>query len=135
MRRPIRRGAGPAPLTPEQREFLRTGRHPSRVIGIGATPERRARLRRLWAEHAPTVTAEWVEESPWTRPWAWWAFGLNLAPQVGLEADSTPRQARYARRYSGTRCVPSPAAQRRYLRRFELPHPAEQAASGLPCDT
>jgi hypothetical protein len=123
MKRPIRRDAGPAPLTPELRVFLRTGRHSSRVIGIGATAERRARLRRLWAEHAPTVTAEWVEESPWTRPWAWWAFGLNLAPQVGLEADCTPRQARYARRYSGTGYVPPPEVQSRFLRRFG-PHDA-----------
>jgi hypothetical protein len=135
MKRPLRRTAGPTPLDDEMREFLHVGRFPEAFYALGAGLPRREAARALWAEHGAAVTAQWAAEAPGTRPRAFWAIGLDMHPQLGLDNDYTPRQLRYARRYGCAGYVPSREVQRRFLRRYGQLHPAEQAASGLPCDT
>jgi hypothetical protein len=132
-RRPPAGGA--LPLTPELREFLRTGRFPRELYAVPAGLARCEAARELWRQHGAAVTAEWAAEHSGTGPYGFWAFGLDLLPQLGFDWDHSPRQLRYTRRYCCDGYVPSRGTQYRYLRKFGQLHPAEQAASGPPCDT
>jgi len=62
------------------RHYFVTGERDQQLEG-GLLPTFTGERLRLWRQHRAALLAEFVDEHPGRRPWAWWAFD---APRLGL---------------------------------------------------
>ena len=107
--------------------------HERRFLRVGFAVDRRLLddpdlLRGPWQAHRDEVLAEWIEDRPGTRPWAWWEFDAPEAREVvGVRH---PPHARFGKSFAlhvatidWVRLESEPA----YLRRHGLLTDAEAA--------
>lgn len=69
-----RRPGKPSALAPLLKHYFMAGELDRRLVGNALDVFRRGERLRLWRQHRAELLAEFVEEHPGRRPWAWWAF-------------------------------------------------------------